>query len=325
MAHATVPADWVDPATRGLRIPGHGVAFPFVGIRTERGGFSYAPLPDHPPTIATTEWDQPPTDEPMSLDELRASVRRVLGVDVPLGAPDGDGPHLLNRLTRGNTRVAATFRDRRVFLLGDAAHIYAHGGGGLNLGMQDAANLGWKLAAAIGGTAPAGLLDTYDTERRIAAERLVVYASATNALVAPGSDVSALRTLFAEMLGDASTTRRIAELLAGSDIRYDMGVADAHPLVGRFAPHLDLVTPDGPVRLAELSRRARPLLLDFTGSLARFQGPVEVVAAEPVDGVPAAMLIRPDNYVAWAASEPDEAGLTAALERWFTRAAVSQV
>ncbi|MFC0542316.1 FAD-dependent monooxygenase [Kutzneria chonburiensis] len=315
MAHATVPADWVDPTTRGLKIPGHGLALPFLGIRTEQGGFSYAPLPDHPPTISTVEWDQPPTDEPMTMDELRASVRRVLGVDIPLGEPEGDGPHLMNRLTRGHNRVAARFRDGRVFLLGDAAHILAYGGGGLNLGMQDAANLGWKLAAEINGTAPAGLLDTYDTERRVAAERMLTYGYATNALVAPGSDVTALRVLFAELLGDPAATKRIAELLAGSDIRYDMGVEEPHPLVGRFAPALDLVTPDGPKRLAELACTGRPLLLDFTGTLGVFQGPIDVITAEPVEGLPAAVLIRPDNYVAWASSTAD--GLSEALDRWF--------
>lgn len=317
MAHATVPADWVDPTTRGLKVPGYGLALPFLGLRTEQGGFSYAPLPDHPPTIATVEWDQPPTDEPMSMDELRASVRRVLGVEVPLGEPEGDGPHLMNRLTKGHNRVAERFRDGRVFLLGDAAHILAYGGGGLNLGMQDAANLGWKLAAEINGTAPAGLLDTYDTERRIAAERMHIYGQATNALVAPGGDVTALRVLFGEMLGDPAAVRRIAELLAGSDVRYDMGVADAHPLVGRFAPPMDLVTPDGPSRLAGLARSGRPLLLDFTGSLGRFQGVVDVIAAEPIEGIPAAVLIRPDNYVAWASESPDTEGLSDALDRWF--------
>jgi len=325
MAHAIVPADWIDPTTQGLKIPGHGIALPFIGIRTEQGNFSYAPLPDHPPTVATTEWDQPESGEPLTMDEMRASVRRVLGVDVPLGEPAGDGPHLLNRLAKGNTRIAERFRDGRVFLLGDAAHIYSAGGGGLNLGMQDAANLGWKLAAAIEGTAPDGLLDTYDRERRIAAERLVVYASATAAMVAPGSDVTALRTLFGEMLGDAPAVRRVAELLAGSDIRYDMGIADAHPLVGRFAPSMDLVTPDGPVRLAELARTARPLLLDFAGTLGRFQGPVDVITAEPVAGLPAAVLIRPDNYVAWASDEPDAEGLAAALDRWFGAVAVNQL
>jgi hypothetical protein len=144
---------------------------------------------------------------------------------------------------------------------------------------------------------------------------MITYGYATNALVAPGSDVTALRVLFAEMLGDPAATRRIAELLAGSDIRYDMGVAEPHPLVGRFAPAMDLVTPDGPTRLAELARTGRPLLLDFTGTLGHFQGVVDVITAEPIDGLPAAVLIRPDNYVAWASSSAD--GLSDALDRWF--------
>jgi hypothetical protein len=318
MAHAVVPADWIDPATQGLRIPGHGVAFPFVGIRTEQGSFSYAPLPDHPPTIATTEWDEPPSDEPLTMDEMRASVRRVLGVEVPLDEPTGDGPHLMTKLSKGNTRIAAKFRDRRVFLLGDAAHIFAHGGAGLNLGMQDAANLGWKLAAEINGDAPAGLLDTYEVERRAAAERVVLYAGATNALLSPGSDVTALRTVFGELFEDTATVRRFAEQIAGSDVRYDMGVDQPHPLVGKFVPSLELVTPDGSFRLAELSRSARPLLLDFTGGLSRFQGAVDVVTAEPIEAVPEAVLVRPDGYVAWASSAD---GIEAALERWFGLAA----
>ncbi|MFC0429762.1 FAD-dependent monooxygenase [Kutzneria buriramensis] len=318
MAHAVVPADWIDPATQGLKIPGHGVAFPFVGIRTEQGSFSYAPLPDHPPTIATTEWDEPPGDEPLTMDEMRASVRRVLGVEVPLGEPSGDGPHLMNKLSKGNTRIAAKFRDGRVFLLGDAAHIFAHGGAGLNLGMQDAANLGWKLAAEINGSAPAGLLDTYEAERRAAAERVVLYAGATNALLSPGSDVTALRTVFGELFNDAATVRRFAEQIAGSDVRYDMGVDEPHPLVGKFVPPLELVTPDGSLRLAELSRTARPLLLDFTGGLSRFQGAVDVITADPIEGVPAAVLVRPDGYVAWASSAE---GVEAAFERWFGLAA----
>lgn len=102
----------------------------------------------------------------MSLVELRESVRRVLGVDMPLGPPTGEGPHVLRRLVGGNNRRAERFHEGRVFLIGDAAHVYAAGGQGLNLGMQDAINLGWKLAAEVRGHAPAGLLDTYDPERQ---------------------------------------------------------------------------------------------------------------------------------------------------------------
>ncbi|WP_336085675.1 FAD-dependent monooxygenase [Nocardia sp. SSK8] len=325
-AHATIPPDWVDPATGALTVPGYGTVHPFLPLRTEHGGFSYAPFPDHPPLISTVEWDQPQTDIPMSLAELQASIRRVLAAEVPLGAPTGQGPHVLRRLSGGNTRIADRFRDRRVFLIGDAAHIYTAGGGpGLNLGLQDAANLGWKLAATLLGDAPSGLLDSYETERRQAAARMVTYAQAQSALIAPGSDVTALRALFTELLRDQDTVQRLAALTAGADIRYDMGGSGAHPLIGRFAPDMELRTPNGTTRLAELTRNARPLLLDLTGderlaeSLPEWHDRLDIVAAQPQPGMPAALLLRPDCYVAWA-SEPDAAdrqALRAALRRWL--------
>ncbi|SFQ02266.1 2-polyprenyl-6-methoxyphenol hydroxylase [Amycolatopsis arida] len=266
-AHATVPGEWVDPTTGGLTVPGYGTVAPFLPHRTERGGFSYAPFPGQPPLISTTEWDQPGTEAPVSLDELRASVARVLGADVPLGPPTGEGPHVLRRLSGGNTRVAERFADRRVFLVGDAAHVYAAGGGpGLNLGLQDAVNLGWKLAREVD----------------------------------------------------------------GSDVRYDMGVPDAHPMVGRFAPDLELHTPNGTIRLAELTRTARPLLLDLTEdeslaeAVSEWDDQVDVVTARPGGRSPAvtALLLRPDCYVAWASATPRAGsaardGLRAALRRWF--------
>ncbi|TWV58020.1 FAD-dependent oxidoreductase [Streptomyces misionensis] len=328
-AHATVPADWIDPASGALVIPGHGPVLPFLPHRTDRGGFSYAPFPGLPPLISTTEWDQPPGTGPMSLEEMRASVHRVLGVEVPLGPPTGPGPHVLRRLDGGNTRVAERFRDRRVFLVGDAAHVYASGGGpGLNLGLQDAANLGWKLAAALHETAPPGLLDTYDTERRRAARRMVLNAQAQSALDAPGSDTTALRELFAELLTHEQVVGHLAALVAGSDVRYDMGLADPHPAVGRFAPELELVTATKKVRLAELARNARPLLLDLTEeqSLAKSLGDDgdavdHVVARRGPEGL-TGLLVRPDGYVAWAGDSPrpddtDLAGLRAAVRRWF--------
>lgn len=266
----------------------------------------------------------------MSLTELRESVHRVLGVDVDLGPPPGEGPHALRRLVGGNNRRAERFRDGRVFLLGDAAHVDSAGGQGLNLGMQDAINLGWKLAAGIRGDAPAGLLDTYDAERQPAAERVTMYAQALAALLAPGSDVTALRELFSELLADRSCVQRIADLTAGTDLRYDMGLADPHPLVGHCAPDMDLYTPTGPVRLAELTSTARPLLLDLTGSgavaeaLADQSERVDVHPALPASAAPAAtvLLLRPDTYVAWASSSPhpspeELADLRAAAQRWF--------
>ncbi|WSL80566.1 FAD-dependent monooxygenase [Kitasatospora sp. NBC_01266] len=330
-AHATVPADWVDPATGALNVPGHGTVLPFLPQRTDHGGFSYAPFPGHPPLISTVEWDQPEPGAPMSLDELGASIHRVLGADLPLSPPVGEGPHVLRRLVGGNTRVAERFRDRRVFLIGDAAHVYASGGGpGLNLGLQDAVNLGWKLAAEIHGSAPSDLLDSYQSERRKAAHRMVVNAQAQSALTAPGSDVTALRELFTELLGQPDTVQHLADLTAGADIRYDPVDPDGHPLIGRFAPDLDLRTPTGTVRLAELTRTARPLLLDltedssFAGALAPWRDRVDVITARPQSPAPGAtaLLLRPDCYVAWAAAAPhpdpaDLAALRTAAQRWF--------
>lgn len=326
MAHATVPADWVDPVTGGLVVPGHGTVFPFVGLRTETGGFNYAPLADHPPTIATTEWDQAPADGPLTFDELRASIRRVLGVDVPIEPPTGPGPHLLSRRDNGNTRLAERFRDGRVFLIGDAAHVYAQGGSGLNLGMQDAVNLAWKLAAVLSGGVPVSLLDSYDTERRAAATRIVTYAEAVTALLAPGPDVTALREVFGELMRDRSTVQRLADLTAGSDVRYDMG-GDG-PVTGSFAPEVTLRTDSGPVRLADLTTTARPLLLDMTAdgsaaaALSDQDGRVDVVVCSAEDSGVTAMLLRPDCYVAWSTSAPipDAAELDAlrqAAHRWF--------
>ncbi|MEV0351984.1 FAD-dependent oxidoreductase [Nonomuraea sp. NPDC050680] len=329
-AHATVPADWVEPANGALNVPGYGAVMPFLPHRTEHGGFSYAPMPGHPPLVATTEWDQPATDAPMSLEELRASIRRVLGVDVPLEPPNGEGPHALRRLTGGNTRVAERFAHGRVFLIGDAAHVFAATGGGpgLNLGLQDAINLGWKLAAEIRGSAPPGLLNTYETERRSAAHRMVLNAQAQAALIAPGGDVTGLRELFTELLRDPNTVRHLAELTAGADVRYDMGEPKPHPLMGRFAPDLELHTPAGPVRLAELTRTARPLLLDLTEGASLAQTPalrheqVDIVTARPLPHAPTALLLRPDCYVAWASASPQPDSvemetLRAALQRWF--------
>jgi len=323
MAHANVPAEWIDPASGALNVPGHGPVRPFLPHRTDHGGFAYAPMPGQPATIATTEWDQPPAEGPMTFDELTASIRRVLGVDVPLEEPTGDGPRLLRRLVNRNTRVADRFRDRRVFLVGDAAHIYSAGGAGLNLGLQDAANLGWKLAAVIHG-APNDLLDTYDTERRPAANRMIMYAEAQSALIAPGGDVTALRQLFTELLTDKSTVQRLADLTAGSDVRYDLGGPAAHPLVGRFAPDMVLDTASGPVALAELTTTARPLLLDLTegGSMSEWGGQVDVVTGRSRTPGVSAMLIRPDCYVAWASSSPQpDAGeleaLREAMRQWF--------
>jgi 2-polyprenyl-6-methoxyphenol hydroxylase-like FAD-dependent oxidoreductase len=310
-AHATVPAEWIDPPTGELHVPGYGAIRPFLPTRTDHGAFSFAPFPGRVPLLATTEWDQPPVDVPMTLEEMRASIERVLGVDIPIGAPATEAHPVLRRLNGVNVRLAERFRDRRVFLIGDAAHVGTAGGSGLNLGLHDAANLGWKLAADLAGTAPDGLLDTYESERRPAAERMVMYGQAQAVLTQPGRDVTALRELFGELLGQRDVIGHLAALTAGSDVVYDMGVE--HPLVGRFAP--DIEPPD-------VLRTGRPVLVDSTmdGRAVKLLSTVDVVRT-PVAGA-TVMLVRPDSYVAWATSsaEPDESeleSLLAAWRRWF--------
>ncbi len=313
-AHASVPTEWLDPVTGALNVPGFGPVRPFLPVRTDHGGFSYAPLPGRPPLIATTEWDEPETTETMTLDEMRASINRVLGADVPIGPPPGDGPHVLRRLSGGNTRVAEKYRDRRVFLVGDAAHVFAAGGTGLNLGMQDAINLGWKLAAVVNGGAD--VLDTYEAERRPIADRTVMHSRAKSALLAPGADVTALRQLFSELLPHRDTVAALADLVAGTDVRYPVG-DDAHPLVGWPAPDLDLRLPQGTVRLAELVRAGKPLLIDLTED-GHLTADVDVVHAQ-ADTEATALLLRPDSYVAWASNDPrpDQRRLDATAREWF--------
>jgi 2-polyprenyl-6-methoxyphenol hydroxylase-like FAD-dependent oxidoreductase len=311
---AEVPAEYVDTARGVLVIPGYGVVPPFMHQRTANGLFVWAPFRDRAPAVSTGEWDVP-DDEPMSFAELQASVDRVLGVHLPLREPSGDGARQLRRVVGGNSRLASRLRSGRVLLVGDAAHVHsAIGGPGLNLGLQDAVNLGWKLAAELQGWAPPGLLDTYESERRPVGERVVMQTQAQSALIAPGNDVTALRELFGEMLSDPVNIQRVAELITGADIRYHDG---PHPLVGRWVPDLRV----GSVRLAELMREGRPLLVDLTPS-ASFadlgSDLVKVVTGHGESSI--ALLIRPDGYVAWAAEQDgpsEQEALREALTRWF--------
>jgi FAD binding domain len=318
-----VSADVVDPSTGGLNVPGYGPIAPFTQHRTERGLFAYSPFPGNAARLFTLERESSVTqDKPMTIAEVRESVRRVLGVDLPLSAPTSKGRHLLRRLASGNTRLAERYRDGRVLLVGDAAHVHSGmGGPGLNLGLQDAANLGWKLAAVLRGSARADLLDSYESERRPASERVVMHTEAQGLLISPGSAVTALRELFGEFLAEAANRRHIAAMLAGSDVRYDMGPGP-HPLTGYFLGDVPVSTGSGRTRLAELARSARPLLLDLTGdpviaeTVTAWRDRVDLIAAQ-ADIPAAALLIRPDGYVAWAADTPDVDGLRTALVRWF--------
>ena len=325
-AHVTVPADMIDPVTGGLNVPGYGYIPPIQYHRTERGGFSYGSLPHRPAMLFTLEWglDTVP-DQPMTIAELRDSVHRVLGVDLPLAEPVGPGPHLLRRRTSDNTRLAERYRDGRVLLIGDAAHVHSGmGGPGLNLGMQDAANLAWKLAAVFHGTVSVDLLDTYESERRPASERVIMQTEAQGVLMSPGPAVTALREIFGEFLIDATNRQRIAATMAGSDVRYDMGT-NSHPLTGYFLGDFPLSIGNGHTRQADLARLARPLLLNLTNeptiaeTAAEWKDRVDIITAQ-ADVPAAAVLIRPDGYVAWATDTTDPHGLRTALTRWFGNA-----
>jgi 2-polyprenyl-6-methoxyphenol hydroxylase-like FAD-dependent oxidoreductase len=333
IAEVVLPDGYLDPTGLGLNVPGVG-RLPMGFTRTAGGVFSTASFAPGIQLVGSNEWDQPPPDPdvPMSLDELRASVRRVIGADLPMTAPEGPGPYRMYRHTL-ESRHADRYRAGRVLLVGDAAHIqFGIGGPGLNLGLQDAANLGWKLAAVVGGAAPDDLLDTYDAERRPVAGRVLMQTRAQVALLAPGEETTALRELFGELLTDPAATARIANTMAGADTRYDTRVTDPapHPLAGGWADDLPLATEAGPTRLAVLQRGGRPLLLDLAGrpevaeAAAGWKDRVDLVtariagAAVPVD----ALLVRPDGYLAWAVgadAPPDTAlrGLRAALTTWF--------
>jgi hypothetical protein len=266
---------------------------------------------------------------PMSLAELEATAKRVLGVDVPLRPISPDAPIDLRRFFGINSRIASRYQVGRVILLGDAAHVHSPiGGPGLNLSLQDAVNLGWKLASVSAGRVEPALLATYETERRPAAERLIMQTRAQLALFRPGPEVTALRELFSEMITEPAIVRRLSDLLSGAENHYPTGAA-AHPLVGRWVPDFAVASAGGMRRVAELARDGRPLLVDLTerGAVAAAvtdtTDQLTVAAGRPVGEVPAtAVLMRPDGYVAWASSQarpdPDELReLRSALTHWF--------
>ena len=258
-----------------------------------------------------------------TIDDLRARLIEVYGTDYGL-----HNPTWITRFT-DVTRQAAAYRAGRVLLAGDAAHVHSPvGGQGLNTGVQDAVNLGWKLAAAVRGHAPESLLDTYHAERHPVAARVLRTTMAQVALTRPDDRTEALRDSVSELLAMDEPRRRFGAMMSGLAIHYDLG--EGHPLLGRRMPDLDLVTADGPVRVFSLLRRARPVLLDLAGAgildaepwadrvqlvEARSDGPWELPALGPVPA-PSAVLVRPDGYVAWVGDE-SRRGLSDALTTWF--------
>ena len=324
LAVVTVPESVTVLENGDLEVAGVGrIGFGFT--RTDRGEFAVGPTNPAVLMLFTSEDESADydDDEPMTLTELRDSIRRVLGVDLPLGEP--------TRLTRFtfHARQVERYRDGRILLAGDAAHLFPAPGVALNAGMLDSVNLGWKLAAAIHGWAPAGLLDTYHDERHLAGARTLLHTQAQVAL-RRGHDPAAvaLRELFQELLVDEQPLRRIGALMAGTDIRYPPPGPDHHALTGTFAPDLTLRTDRGATSVAELMHAARPVLLDLADrpelrEIAQdWEHRVDVHTAA-TDHRPAdALLIRPDAHIAWAATidEPTDTSalaLRAALFGWF--------
>ena len=227
------------------------------------------------------------------------------------------------------TRQAASYRDRRVLLAGDAAHIhYPVGGQGLNIGVQDAVNLGWKLAQVVKRTSPESLLDTYQAERHPIAARVLRNTLAQIVLLRSDDRVDALRETLSDLLGMDEPRKRFGAMMSGLDIRYDFG--EGHPLLGRRMPDLDLVTADGPLRVFNLLHDAQPVLINLgrPGNIeaaswadrvrqidGEYKGPWELPALGEIDA-PAAVLIRPDGYVAWVGDQADQ-GLADTLAKWF--------
>ncbi|USQ86415.1 FAD-dependent monooxygenase [Streptomyces phaeoluteigriseus] len=281
--------------------------------------------------VITSEYDRvPDRDEPATFEQLRESLVRLAGTDFGMR-----GPRWISRFGDA-ARQAAQYRDGRVLLAGDAAHIHFPAGGqGLNLGVQDAVNLGWKLASVVRGRAPESLLDTYHAERHPVGERVLHNTRAQAALARPGVQMDALRDVFGSLIVFDDVNRYLRGMLTALDIRYPVGCD--HPLAGRRVPDADLKTPDGATGVHELLHTARPLLLDLRGSTEvataaeGWTDRVDLVEARSEDDhwpvpaggdipAPTALLIRPDGHVAWAAAAggaPDTTTLRTALTTWF--------
>jgi flavin-dependent dehydrogenase len=275
-----------------------------------------------PVGILVTERQVGATGEP-TLADLRAALIAVYGTDYGIHSPIS-----ISRFT-DMTRQAEAYRRGRVLVAGDAAHIHPPDGGqGLQTGVQDAVNLGWKLALVVKGASPESLLDTYHAERHPIGARVLRNTMASIVLRREDERTKALRDTIAELLGMDEPRRRFAAMISGLDIHYDLG--EGHPLLGRRMPDLDLVAANGPLRVFTLLHDARPVLLNLgePGAFditpwtdrvklidAKYDGVWELPALGAVTA-PAAVLIRPDGYVAWVGDLTGH-GLADALTTWF--------
>ncbi|MFD7923226.1 FAD-dependent monooxygenase [Streptomyces sp. NPDC059740] len=296
-----------------------------IGETFDGGMVMVGPLPGGATRLILCERGTPPRrrTEPPSYDEVVDGWKRVTGQDISHGRP------LWISSFGDATRLATEYRRGRVFLGGDSAHIHLPAGGqGMNTGIQDAFNLGWKLAAVIQGRAGAGLLDTYHDERHKVGRRLLMNTRAQGLLILGGAEVQPLRDVLAELVRHDVVSRHLAGMVSGLEITYDVG-GGTHPLLGRRLPATDLVGEDTKTSSNRLLHGGRGVLLDFEDNpvlrsrAAGWADRVDVVTAAPhepaggsaLEGT-AAVLVRPDGYVAWAAPGSHQ-DLPTSLERWF--------
>lgn len=292
---------------------------PQWGMRNDaRGMYGISKMDDGPKCRVMITEDGPGASSDPTLEDLSAELKKLYGSDFGVHSP-----HSISRFT-DMARQAATYRAGRVLLAGDSAHVhYPAGGQGLNIGVQDAVNLGWKLAQVIKGTSPSTLLDTYHSERHPVAARVLKLTLAQVALRRTDERSKALNETVSELLKMDEPRKRYAGIMSGLELHYDLG--KGHPLLGRRMPDLELV---GGKRVFELLHEANAVLLNFAAPIdlgawsdrvrnvdARYEGKWEL----PLLGIvsaPSAVLIRPDGYVAWV-GEGTEQGLREALTTWF--------
>jgi 3-(3-hydroxy-phenyl)propionate hydroxylase len=313
-----------DPTTSNLIAEVELAKEPEWGIRRDTLGLhSLSRMPDGGPVrVMVTERHVGATTEP-TLRDLSEGLIAVYGTDYGIHSPTW-----ISRFT-DMTRQAAAYRYRRVLLAGDAAHVHAPDGGqGLQTGVQDAVNLGWKLAQVVKRTSPESLLDTYHAERHPVAARVLRNTMASVALRRADDRTMALRDTVSELLKMDEPRKRYAAMLSGLDIHYDLG--EGHPLLGRRMPDLNLVTANGPLRVFTLLHDARPVLLNLgepgAFDITPWEDRVELIDAKyigtwelPAIGAvtaPTAVLVRPDGYVAWV-GDLTQRGLADALTTWF--------
>jgi 3-(3-hydroxy-phenyl)propionate hydroxylase len=313
-----------DPTRSNLIAEVETAEEPPQGVRHDATGIHAVHMMEDGSTVrvVVTEQEIGPSSEP-TLRDLSEALITVYGTDFGI-----HNPTWISRFT-DMTRQAATYRAGRVLLAGDAAHVhYPAGGQGLSLGVQDAVNLGWKLAQVVGGSSPDSLLDTYQDERHPVVARVLQHTIALATLQRQDERMKALVDVVSELANLDEPRKRLVGIRSGLDIHYDLG--EGHPLLGRRMPDLDLVTANGPLRVFELLHGARPLLLDLAQpgdfDVAPWADRVQLIAASyngdwelPVLGAvsaPTAVLIRPDGYVAWVGDGTD-VGLTDALATWF--------